>query len=164
MWYNLCVRLSWNIECSIYFNFLKLYLYFLKTSTDCMYIFSQVILLASMCFLNFWDRPIFKEVMNIYVMLSQSFCENTYVTPKAVWSWDWRLIWIHDTRCEAKLISAKFLMLAGWFISVRFSKFHDFSRKFYFFRFSRPCGNPVNVHFIWIEMKYFSMSLKRDLQ
>ena len=48
----------------------------------------------------------------------------------------------------------------GWFIGVRFSKFHDFSmtfddffqssmtfhdfsRKFYFSRFSRPCGNPA---------------------
>ena len=29
--------------------------------------------------------------MNIYVMQSQSFCEDTYVTPKGVWSWDWRL-------------------------------------------------------------------------
>ena len=36
MWYNLCVRLSWNIECNIYFHFLKLYLYFLKSSTTCM--------------------------------------------------------------------------------------------------------------------------------
>ena len=55
-----------------------------------MYMISQVILLAFMCFLNFWDRSIFKEVMNIYVMQSQSFCEDTYVTPKGVWSWDWR--------------------------------------------------------------------------
>ena len=51
---------------------------------------SQVISLASMCFFNFWDRPIVKEVMNIYVMQSQSFCEDTYDTPKGVWSWDWR--------------------------------------------------------------------------
>ena len=55
----------------------------------------QVILLAFMCFLNFWDRPIFKEVMNIYVIQSQSFCEDTYVTPKGVWSWDWRHIHWH---------------------------------------------------------------------
>ena len=37
---------------------------------------------------NFKDRPICKEVMNIYVMQSQSFCEDMYVTPKGVWSWD----------------------------------------------------------------------------
>ena len=45
------------------------------------------------------------------------------------------LLWIHDTRCEAKLISAKFLMLGDdlsvWdFLSSMtfddFSKFHDF--------------------------------------
>ena len=46
----------------------------------------------------------------------------------------------------------------GWFIGVRFYKFHDFSmtfddfskfhhffRKFYFSRFSRPCGNPADL-------------------
>ena len=49
----------------------------------------------------------------------------------------------------------------GWFIGVRFLSsmtfpwllmifqssmtFHDFSRKFYFSRFSRPCGNPVII-------------------
>ena len=57
-----------------------------------------------------FERPIFKEVMDIYVMQSQSFCEDIipidylsatwlfvfcsqmvkYVTPKGVWSWDWR--------------------------------------------------------------------------
>ena len=53
---------------------------------------SQVVSLAFMCFLNFWDRPIFKEVMHIYVMQSQSFCEDTYVTPEGIWSWDWPVI------------------------------------------------------------------------
>ena len=45
---------------------------------------SQVILLAFMCLFNFSDRPICNEVMNIYVMQSQSFCEDMYVTPKGV--------------------------------------------------------------------------------
>ena len=45
---------------------------------------SQVILLAFMSFFNFLDRPICKEVMNIYVMQSQSFCEDMYVTPNGV--------------------------------------------------------------------------------
>ena len=72
------------------------------------------------------------------------------------------LLWIHDTGCEAKLISAKFLMLGDdlsvwnflssktfpWLLMSFQSSmtFHDFSRKFYFSRFSqfsRPCGNPV---------------------
>ena len=39
---------------------------------------------------NFLDSPVFKEDMNIYVMQSQSFCEDIYVTPKCIWSWDWR--------------------------------------------------------------------------
>ena len=65
------------------------------------------------------------------------------------------ILWIHDTRCEAKLIRAKFLMLGviyrckifqvPWLLMIFQSSmtFHDFSRKFYFSRFSRPCGNPV---------------------
>ena len=68
------------------------------------------------------------------------------------------LLWIHDTRCEAKLICAKFLMLGNdlsvwdflrsmtlpWLLMIFQSSmtFDDFSRKFYFSRFSRPCGNP----------------------
>ena len=64
-----------------------------------------------------------------------------------------------DTRCEAKLISAKFQMLGDnlsvwdflssmtfpWLLMIFQSSmtFHDFSRQFYYFRFSRPCGNPV---------------------
>ena len=70
-----------------------------------------------------------------------------------------------DTRCEAKLICAKFLMLGDdlsvwdflssmtfpWLLMIFQSSmtFHDFSRKFYFSRFSRfsrPCGNPVQWH------------------
>ena len=72
------------------------------------------------------------------------------------------LLRIHVTRCEAKLISAKFLMLGDDFLVCNFLSsitfpwllmifqssmtFHDFSWKFYvsrFSRFSRPCGNPV---------------------
>ena len=67
-------------------------------------------------------------------------------------------LWIHDTRCEAKLISAEFLILGDdlsvwdfqssltfpWLLMIFQSSmtFHDFSRKFYFSRFSRPCRNP----------------------
>ena len=69
--------------------------------------------------------------------------------------------WIHDTGDEAKVISVKFLMLGDdlsvwdfqssmtfpWLLMIFQSSmtFHDFSRKFYFSRFSRfsrPCGNP----------------------
>ena len=82
------MRLTWNIECSIYFHFLKIYLYFLKMKHKLyigfVYMISQVILLAFMCFFNFENRPICKEVMNIYVMRSQSFCEYMYITPKGV--------------------------------------------------------------------------------
>ena len=76
------------------------------------------------------------------------------------------LLWIHDTRWEAKLISAKFLMLGDdlsvwdflssmtfpWLLMIFQSSmtFHDFSRKLYFSRFSRPCGNPeswyIQIH------------------
>ena len=69
------------------------------------------------------------------------------------------LLWIHDTRCEAKLISAKFLMLGDdlsvwdflssmtfpWLLMI-FFKVPWLSMtfpKFYFSRFSRPCGNPA---------------------
>ena len=74
------------------------------------------------------------------------------------------LLWIHDTRCEAKLISAKFLILGDdlsmrdflssmtfpWLLMNFQSSmtFHDFSRKFYFSMFSRlsrPCGNPDKI-------------------
>ena len=72
------------------------------------------------------------------------------------------LLLIHDTRCEAKFISAKFLMLGDdlsvWdflssmtfpWLSMIFQSsmtFHYFSRKIYFSRFSRPCGNPDKGH------------------
>ena len=71
------------------------------------------------------------------------------------------LLWIHDSRCEAKLISTKFLMLGDdlsvwdflssmtfpWLLMIFQSSmtFHDFSRIFYFARFSRPCGNPESM-------------------
>ena len=79
---------------------------------------------------------------------------------------DWPEIplWIHDTRCEAKLISAKFVMLGDdlsvvdflssmtfpWLLMIFQSSmtFHNFSRKLYFSRFSRPCGNPGAC--VWI--------------
>ena len=79
------------------------------------------------------------------------------------------LLWIHDTRCEAKLISTKFLMLGDdlsvwyflssmtfpWLLMIFQSSmtFHGFSRKFYFSRSSRPCVNLIydvtvcGVHF-----------------
>ena len=56
---------------------------------------------------------------------------------------------ISDDRCEAKLISAKFLMLGDDLLVWDFLSsmtFLDFSRRLYFSRFSkfsRPCGNPV---------------------
>ena len=64
-------------------------------------------------------------------------------------TWHWRL----NKTCKCKTSNA-----GAWFISIGFSKFHDFSMilkifqssmtfhdfsgKFYFSRFSRPCGNP----------------------
>ena len=55
------------------------------------------------------------------------------------------LLWIHDTRCESKLISAKFPMLGDdlsvWDFQSSMT-FLGFSRKFYSSMFSRPCGNP----------------------
>ena len=60
----------------------------------------------------------------------------------------WQQMWGKTYQCQ--ISNAR-----GWFIGVRFSKFHDFSmtfqssmtfqdfsRKFYFSRFSRPRGNP----------------------
>ena len=94
MWYNLCARFLGISNVTYIFIFFKVIVVFSQNKYSLyvhfMYMISQVILLAFMCFLNFWDRPIFKEVMNNYVMQSQSFCEDTYVTPKGVWSWDWR--------------------------------------------------------------------------
>ena len=67
------------------------------------------------------------------------------------------LLWIHDSRCETKRISAKFLMLGGdllmwdflssmtfpWLLMIFQSSmtFHDLKKK-YFSRFFRPRGNP----------------------
>ena len=83
------------------------------------------------------------------------------------------LLWIHDTRCEAKLINAKFLMLGDdlsvwdvlssmtfpWLLMIFQSPmtFHDFPRTFYFPRFSRPCGNPVNDFFSHCILWMFSV-------
>ena len=99
MWYNLCARFLGISNVTYIFIFFKVIVVFSQNKYSLyvhfMYMISQVILLAFMCFLNFWDRPIFKEVMNNYVMQSQSFCEDTYVTPKGVWSWDWRDSKVH---------------------------------------------------------------------
>ena len=56
------------------------------------------------------------------------------------------LLWIHDTRCEAKLISAKFLM-QGYDLSVwdLISKFHDFPwlfQKILFFQVFQTLWEP----------------------
>ena len=88
------MRLTWNTECSIFFHLFKIIFVFSPNKYELyigfVYMISQVISLAYMCFFIFWDSPIFKEDMNIYVMQSQSFCEDIYVTAKGVWSWDWR--------------------------------------------------------------------------